>query len=324
MPVDCTAQVWPRRSWGSAVCSIYRHLTEESRRAALRPMYQYQPQTDFLAGLLLVIILGVGGALSLQLTVNNRDRMLWQMRIYLIALFMRFAASTVIYEFGLMDILGDEDASGWYGGVVLLKKWVTKNVGFLDLPTVMWGAFDTSGGKHLGYPYMLALFFYVTDTPSRMPAAALNCFFGAMTVVFVYRIARMLFSLWVAERAAWLACFFPSLIIWSALTVKEPLVILLETIALYACLRLKDSGFSLGPLIVCGVAIVLLIPFRFYASYIVAVAAGLALLMPQFKKRKSTVLTGVTLSAVLLGVVVWSGIWARSEATVESVRYQSG
>ena len=58
--------------------------------------------------------------------------------------------------------------------------------------------------------------FYLTGEPYRLAAAALNGFFGALTVVFIWHVGRRLFSPWVAAQAAWWACFFPSMIIFVA------------------------------------------------------------------------------------------------------------
>src|SRR5260370_34688690 len=116
--------------------------------------------------------------------------------------------------------------------------------------------------------------FYLTGEPSRLAAAALNGFFGALTVVVIWHVGRRLFSPWVAAQAAWWVCFFPSMIIWSAQTVKEPSVIFLEVAAVYSCIRLRQLGPSPRHLALCASTILLLMPFRFYASYIVGVAAA--------------------------------------------------
>ena len=117
--------------------------------------------------------------------------------------------------FGLVRVLGDEDGSGWYGGVLLMQNWTQRKIGLVDLPVALAEAFQQ---QHRGYFYLLGGLFYITDAPARLPAAVLNCFFGALTVVFVYRVAHSLFSNWVAENVGWLCCIFPSLIIWSAQT----------------------------------------------------------------------------------------------------------
>jgi hypothetical protein len=273
------------------------------------------PQSNDLsfALVMLVMLTGLGIGL-LTLTRHHRESLAWQGRLFVVAFVVRFLASLVVYEFGLVRVLGDEDSSGWLGGVVQMQQWMQQKVGWLDLPEALAGVFFQ---QQQGYRYMLGALFFVTDAPARMPAAALNCFFGALTVVFTYRIADSLFSQWVAVRVGWAACFFPSLIIWSAQTVKEPVVILLEIVALYACVHLRLEGFSLRYILICGAAIILLLPFRFYAAYLAAAAALLALLVPQIGKRATSVYAALAIAILVIPLAVSSGILARSEAQFE-------
>jgi 4-amino-4-deoxy-L-arabinose transferase-like glycosyltransferase len=164
---------------------------------------------------------------------------------------------------------------------------------------------------------MLAWMFYTTDAPARLPAAVLNCFIGALTVVMAYRIARSLFSEWVAVKVAWWTCLLPSMIIWSSQTLKEPTVIFLETIVLYGCVRLKVKGFSLRHILACALAIVLVLPFRFYAAYIAGAAVALALMMPQFGKKKLSVGSAIGVAACILPIVMMSSALVSSEAQIE-------
>lgn len=244
-------------------------------------------------GLMLALVLALVGTALLTLTRRNRAAMSLQVRLFLVALFLRFALSVVIYQFGLVNVLKDEDASGWVGGVMLYDDWTDRHISLIDLPAVLSRMYE---GHHTGYFYLLGLFFYLTNSPVRLAAAALNCFCGALTVVFVYRIAHALFSDWVASRAAWWTCLFPSMLIWSAMTLKEPVVILLETMALYGCVQLQQHGFSLRHLLLCAACIVLLAPLRFYASYLVGLTVLLALVLPRIVPRKGT-------SMVLVGLV---------------------
>lgn len=262
---------------------------------------------------MLVLLVGLGAGL-LALTRHHRENLAQQMHIFLAALGVRFLAALVIYEFGLIEILRDEDGSGWYAGVVLVQKWAQMKVGWLDLPAALSGAFFE---QQQGYRYLLGALFFITDAPARMPAAVLNCFFGALTAVFAYRIADSIFSRWVAIRVGWAVCFFPSLIIWSAQTLKEPVVILLETVALYACVHLKLKGFSFRYILVCGAAILLLLPFRFYAAYLTAAAALLALVVPQIGRRWTSGYAALAILALVVPLTASSGILARSEAQFE-------
>ncbi|HYP26513.1 MAG TPA: hypothetical protein VE262_07340 [Blastocatellia bacterium] len=275
-------------------------------------MHSTDPDLPF--GVALFIILGLLGTAALYLTKQHRATLKMQVELLWVALAVRFLASVVIYEFGMVNVLGDEDASGWVGGVGFYESWTRKGFGLLDLPSLLAGAFE---GHHRGYYYMLGGLFFVTDSPARLPAAALNCFFGALTVVFAYRIAQSLFSEWVAVRVGWVACFFPSLIVWSAQTVKEPVVILLETVALYGCVKLKLSGFSLKYILLCAAAILLVIPFRFYAAYIAGAAVLFSLLLPQFGKSKVSVGSAIAVLALLIPTLAMSGILVRHEAELE-------
>jgi 4-amino-4-deoxy-L-arabinose transferase-like glycosyltransferase len=273
-----------------------------------------QLHNDLFFAIALVLAFATLGSFLITLTREHYQTRYEQVKLFLCALGVRFAASIAIYEFGLVRVLGDEDSSGWFSGYRLMSDWNQRHLSLLDLPGLLVGAYD---GQHKGYGYLVGLLFYLTDSPARLPAAALNCFFGAMAVVFVYRIALSLFSHWAAVRAGWLACFFPSLIIWSSQTLKEPVVIFLESVALYACVRLKLSGFSLRYVLLCAAAIVLLPPFRFYAAYVAGAAALLALVIPQLGKRKSSIQSALAVAALVVPLVIYSGVLARNEAQFE-------
>jgi 4-amino-4-deoxy-L-arabinose transferase-like glycosyltransferase len=269
---------------------------------------------DLFFGVVLILMFAALGSFLITLTRVHYQTRHEQIKLFLCALGVRFVASIVIYEFGLVRVLGDEDSSGWWSGIALMSEWNQRHISLLDLPGILAGAYE---GHHRGYGYLVGALFYLTDSPARLPAAALNCFFGAMTVVFVYRIALSLFSRWAAVRAGWLACFFPSMIIWSSQTLKEPVVIFLESVALYACVHLKLSGFSLRYVLLCAAAIVLLPPFRFYAAYVAGAAALLALLVPQLSKRKSSIQSALAVAALVVPLIISSGVLARNEAKFE-------
>jgi 4-amino-4-deoxy-L-arabinose transferase-like glycosyltransferase len=173
-------------------------------------------------------------------------------------------------------------------------------------------------GRQTGYQYLLGLLFHFTGSEGRMPAAVLNCFFGALIVLYSYRIARSLFSEWVAIRVSWAACFFPALIIWSSQTLKEPVVILLEAIALYCCIQLKQKGFVVKYAVWCGLAIVLIVPFRFYAAYISAAAVVLTLIVPQVRKLRLSWGSMVAVAALVVPIIWFSGVLAVHQVQFEN------
>ncbi len=272
-----------------------------------------------LEGVTLFVLLGMLGIPLIIATKRHRANMPLQIKLFLVAFGVRFFVSILLYAAGLSGLVGDEDASGWAAGAALHTQWVRHDVSLLDLPGVLLEAFI---GHHRGYGYVLGGFFFITSAPYRMTAAVLNCFFGALTVLLAYRIAKSLFSDFVANRVGWWTALLPSTIIWSAQTIKEPVVILLETIALYGCVRLRELGFSFKHLFVCAAAIVLLIPFRFYGCYIVGVAVLVALMTPGITGLKGWV-SGLAILALLAPILIGSGLFAAHEAAAEKFDIES-
>jgi hypothetical protein len=276
---------------------------------------------ETLAGLMACLGFVLVGMLLLSTSSTHRQTLNFQFRLLITALALRFLASVVIYQVGFGQFLGEFDAVGWLYGSQLREVWVGNKLGLVDLPMIWKGAFapgnETLGmSPHLGYYYLLGTIFMVTGAASRMVAAALNCFLGALIVVFTYRTARSLFSERTAERVGWWTCLFPSMIIWSAQTIKEPVVILLEVLALYGCVRLKQSGFALKYVVLCAVSIVFMTPFRFYAAYIGVAAVGLSLVMPN-RRGRFAFGSAVAIGLFLVVLVAATNALATGEAKIE-------
>jgi hypothetical protein len=238
-------------------------------------------------------------------------------RMFVTAFGVRFIFSVIIYQLGLVNVLKDEDASGWIAGVVIAQSWNEQNLGVTEIGDIIVRAtMGKQNHSYTGYFNMLAVYFYLNNAPYRLVAAALNGFFGAMTVVMVYAFGRTMFTEWVGRRAGWWTCLIPSMVLWSAMTIKEPVVILLEMIALYACAHLRKGGFSLGPFAVVIACIFLLLLFRFYASYVVGLTVLLSLFLPNARDQ------GQKLGAAILGglaalVLVSSGWQSHAENRLE-------
>jgi len=284
-------------------------------------MMNGQPHNDLLSGLIFLVIFAGLGSFLLTLTRKHHETRNEQIKLFLCALGVRFAASVVVYVFGLVKVLGDEDSSGWISGLALSEGWGRRQFDLLSLPEIWVGAYEK---QHQGFQYLSGVFFFITGASARMPLAAMNCFYGALTVILIYRTAIGLFSRWTAVRVGWVACFFPSLIIWSAQTLKEPVIIFLEALALYACVNLKLSGFSVKYVLLCAAAIVLLPPFRFYAAYLVGAIAVMALMIPQIGARIGkggssfkTALAALAIATLVAPLAVSSGYLARNEAAFE-------
>jgi hypothetical protein len=264
------------------------------------------------AGLATALVLAVIGSMLLTASKHHERTLGFHIKLFLGAFLVRYLMSVIIYQGGLIHVIKDEDGSVWSVGIAYRNAWMSRGLTLLDLPMECLDAFTK---RNLGYTYLLGVTYYITG-PARLPAAALNCFFGSVTIVYACRIAETLFSDKIGRQVGLWLCFFPSMIIWSAQTIKEPVVIMLEVIGLYACVRLRRQGFSVVYLAICAVCIVLMIPFRFYAAYVTTAAVVLASIVPKTTSNQTKV--GPVIGAlIILGFLVSSGAMASKSASTE-------
>lgn len=274
------------------------------------------PPAGIFEGTLLLVVLITLGVIVISATAADEPTAQFEHRLFTAAILLRFAGSLALYGFGLVTVIGDEDASGWLASLTMSSELELRRVPFSDLPGIWIDTLLHPRGN-LGYQYLLSMLFYVTGTRSRLMAAVLNNFFGAMTVVLTARVGATIFSRWLGHRVGWWACLFPSLILWSAQTLKEPVVIFLETLALLGCIRIQSGRGALWQVFACGAAIILLVSFRFYAAYVTGAVILLTLALPQLGSGRTRLGSAVAVGALVIPLLVLTGALARHEATVE-------
>ena len=282
--------------------------------------------SGFVSGIFLFVGFAFIGYALLGLSCRDPREGNKQALLFIVAFALRFALSLLIYQFGLIEVIKDEDGGGWVIGQSIQQNWINSEYTVLDLPR-LW--LESYNGNNRGYWNMLGMYFFITDQPSRMSAAVLNNFCGAWTVILVYRIGDTLFGKEVANRAAWLTCLFPSMIVWSAQTIKEPIVIFLETVVLYGCVRMRKAGFSPGYLALTLGTCAVIFPFRFYAAYIAAVCVGITVLLPRFRSKGNTAFLLWMISLPLVFATVWflqkeSNVEKYNLEMIESVKEYAG
>src|SRR5271157_1147340 len=267
--------------------------------------------TDVFSGTTAFLLLALLGCLLLLVTRNHRSGLRGQCILFLCAFAIRFLLSVSLYGTALHTVVvGDGDDNGWAGGQAIIAGWEYQGLGLLDLPAALLDAFK---GNHRGYFYVLAVYFTFLRIPSQLSAAALSCCAGAMTAVFAYRLARSIASDWVAWRVGWWTCLFPVMIIWSAQTIKEPFVILLEVLALYACIQLRITKFALRHILLCGVCMVILATMRFYAAYLVGLVILISLALPHLGRRSFSV--GAAIGVVAIAIPLLYSVGALDKDT---------
>jgi len=100
-----------------------------------------------------------------------------------------------------------------------------------------------AGHQHLlasSYTYVLMGLYAVFGHVPLLPKLV-NCVLGALAVVIIYEIARRAFRPAVALVAAIGAAVIPSLVLWSVVTLKENLVLVVGLTGLWALQQLLDE-----------------------------------------------------------------------------------
>ena len=133
-----------------------------------------------------------------------------------------------------------------------------------------------SSDQPLAYFYLNAASYFLFG--SIVPLKLLNAFVGASATRYVYFLARALFGAATARRAAILFCFFPSLVLWSALNIRDVWVVFLILFLSWKSHEIV-AGYSHRSLLGLFGAILLLGEFRDYLFYVVALPPIVAMLI---------------------------------------------
>ena len=79
----------------------------------------------------------------------------------------------------------------------------------------------------------IASILYAATDQSPLMVQALNVILGTLTILYVFRTSQLLWGARVAQRAAWLACLFPTLILYSAIIMREAPIAFLVSVAAF-------------------------------------------------------------------------------------------
>jgi hypothetical protein len=195
-------------------------------------IFLFSGKSDELMFIPLVFILGLGTAFFLNKNPDRSDAE-FQINIFLIAFSARLLLGIIIYGWDLKAVLGDEDSSGYILGWTVAQNWY-KN-GFDGFVSDIIRIFVDK--QNVGQSVIWGTFMFVAGGPSRMIVSVINSFAGSVLVIVIYRMAKKLFDPQTAKVAAILQTLWLSMILLSAGTSKEMLVICLEWSILYLTIR---------------------------------------------------------------------------------------
>ncbi|HBZ68649.1 MAG TPA: hypothetical protein DEP35_02410 [Deltaproteobacteria bacterium] len=166
------------------------------------------------------------------------------------------------------------------------------------------GAYPQDIHGAVGYYFWNALIFTVVG-PVPLAATLLNGVLGAGCTVLAWSLARATGGDAAARYAALLTAFFPSLVLWSSLNLKDALAVAAILGLLRAAQRLH-ARLTLGPVAGIAFGLALLGELRGYLALVAAAALAVAIVVPRLGGRHAAVSIAATI-ALCAVVMVWLG-----------------
>lgn len=178
--------------------------------------------------------------------VSGRDDKIFLVTLFIIGLSVRvlllLATQFILITHGKLTFQLGDSATCLFGDdayYTLRSWWIAKC--FLGMPVshaIREAAFTKAGLT--GYFYSTALFYYLFGF-SPVSGLFLNCIFSALTGVVYYLIAKDTANERAAKITGFLVVFFPSMIIWSIINLKDSAFIFFTSLILWAFVRLLNS-----------------------------------------------------------------------------------
>ncbi len=266
----------------------------------VQSLYFFGDKADELLAVPMVLAFGGLAAFLLGRNLADEDAD-FQVNIFFWAFSLRLWMGIIFYGWDLTELFGDEDASGYMSGWTFAQNWYEN--GFDGFVSDIWLVFFEE--QNVGQGLLWGIPMFIAGGPSRMIVSVVNAFAGSMLVIVIFRIGRRVFDSATGKIAAIMVTFWASMILLSAGTSKEILVITFEWTVLYLMIRhpkaiaVKDGLLAI-PLLI-GIFIM-----RFYAVYMVVAAFVFrALTMSGRHLVRNVVFGGLVLGSVL--VVMYAG-----------------
>jgi 4-amino-4-deoxy-L-arabinose transferase-like glycosyltransferase len=200
--------------------------------------------------------------------------------IYFGTFLVRLVVSAAIYYSGYISFFAGDSWTYDFFGYALSQAWAG------EMQYTKWLM------SHVGQPGQNGMYYWVAALytvfwRSEFLAAMLQSVITSSVPVLTYKITRLVFeSTQAARYAALLTAFLPSMIIWSSLLLKDPLVAFLVCLTVYCTLKVQIE-LKLRYLVPGFAALLLVFPLRGYVFYFLLLAVIGTLLISKFGRRAS-------------------------------------
>lgn len=262
-----------------------------------------------------LVTLGVVGALLTPLLARSAgDRRVAADlgNLMLLGAAARFFAMALIYRSVGPLVLAPDAGTYEQLGAAAVNAWVSD----ASLPPRLLNSLQ------VGYPYINAALFLVFGVTPVAPAT-LNALLSVWTAIPIYSVTRMVTkgSEAAARRAAILVIFFPSMILWSVLNIREAPTILVIALGVMYLMRFQQRAHIRELVGIIG-SLVALAFFREYMSILIGASATMGILVGRSRAPLRSFLAGASLLVGLTFVVQSLGVGGTlvSEPSLQTVQ----
>ncbi len=259
------------------------------------------------------------GVLGLLVTVGiarlqrDREAGVYLMDVMLISVGVRFLLIALIHESVGAMVFAPDQVSYQQLGDALLRSWQALG------PTPA----KLTGTLQIGYPVINAVLSLVFG-PARAAPAVLNVFMGTWLAVPIYYMTLLIVrqNRAVARWATVLALFFPSLLLWSVLNVREAPTILAVALCAFFSVRVQRRA-DLWDAVAALVALAVIAFFREYLTVLVGVSAGAGIVMGKSRSPVRSLVLGTAIMVTLVFAAQQAGLGGTltQEPSLQLVQY---
>ncbi len=206
------------------------------------------------------------------------------------AVLLRLAAAVLLHVLVAEELFAPDQTAYHYFSAWLANYWSGETLVYP--PRLLQHA-------PTGYYYVVAALYSVFGAFALLPKLV-NATLGGLSVLVVHDVAgRISASPAVAMRSATYAAYFPSLILWSALNIRDAWVILLILLICREALVLQER-FSVRALVVLAAAVLAVTQFRDYIFFAVAGPMVVSVLVRNRRHLGRNVVLGMLLATVVI------------------------
>lgn len=242
------------------------------------------------------------------------------LRLFTMGVLIRLALGLVIFLGHYEEFFGGDANTYDVFGVSLAASWHGD-----PYHTAAYANFVRSGVGAWGMLYLVAIVYELIGR-NMLAIQFINASVGAATAAVIYFVAQHLFeNTRVSRVAAVMACFFPSLILWSSQALKDALIVMCLAISILLTLRLMER-VKVVDVIILGCCLMALLSLRFYIFYMMVVAVagafilGMQHLNAQAFLRRAVAVMAIGLAFTWFGVIRFAGTQLEKYGNLQTVQ----